>query len=347
MSHNTNNTPFIGTSIIKLFDTFKTDDDCKAYLFNLKFSEGFSCPKCNSKESWDGIKPYTMVCKNCRHVDSCTAGSLFHKCKFGLRKAFGIVFEMSTTAAGISAKQISRKYEINYDTAWLFCKKVRVAMESSEAYPMTGKVYVDEFVIGSKEIGAVGRKTKSKKIKAIMAVEVTEKNRVKRVYCMKISDYSAAEIGKIFDKHIAQCSQVHTDEWRSYRPLSDRYILNQDKSTKTNSPVNRMIQQLKSGLRGTYHSISSYHAETYFSEFSYKINRSQTKEILFGKCVQRMENKPKKERLQLSAVKCKTREQFVKRVTMLEYLKVPYEIKGGKVVDLNAREARKKVRVAA
>jgi transposase-like protein len=341
------NNKFIGTSIIKFFDTFKTDNDCKAYLFNLKFSNGFICPKCSSKDAWNGIKPYTMVCKSCRHVDSCTAGTLFHKCKFGLRKAFSIVFEMSTTSAGISANQISRKYEINYDTAWLFAKKVRVSMESSQAYPMTGKVYVDEFVIGGKEKGAVGRKTDSKKIKAIMAVEVTNQNRVKRVYSMKLENYSSEEIKKIFDKHIAQGSSIHTDEWRSYRPLADKYILNQDKATKTNSPVNRMIQQLKSGLRGTYHSISSHHAETYFAEFSFKINRSQTKEILFGKCVERMENKPKKERLQLSAVKCKTREEFVKRVTMLEYLKVPYEIRGGKVVDLNAKEARKRVRVAA
>ncbi|MBY0426842.1 MAG: IS1595 family transposase, partial [Cytophagales bacterium] len=228
--------------------------------------------------------------------------------------------------------------EINYDTAWLFAKKVRVAMESSEQYPMVDKVYVDEFVIGGMERGAVGRKAKSKKIKAIMAVEVTEKNRVKRVYSMKLADYSTTEISKIFDKHIQDGSTIHTDEWRSYRPLSKRFTLIQDKSNKNNSPVNRMIQQLKSGLRGTYHSISSHHAETYFAEFSYKINRSQTKEILFSKCVERMETKRKMERLQLSDVKCKSREQFVKRVMMLKTLNIPYEIKGGKVIDLSVRK---------
>ncbi len=321
-----------GTAIFKFLDRFKNDDDCKAYLFKLKFdNDSFSCSKCNNTEAYEGIKPYTKVCKSCRHVESSTSNTLFHKVKFGLRKAFAIVYEMTTTAKGVSALQISRKYDINYDTAWLFCKKVRLSMSSTTNYPMVGKVYVDEFVIGGYEKGAVGRKGDSKKIKAIMAVEVTDKNRIKRVYSLKIDNYSTNELSRIFDKHISLNATVMTDEWRSYRPLKTSYNIVQDKTTRNNSPVNRMIQQLKSWVRGTHHSISSYHAETYINEFSFRINRSQWKESIFHKCVERMVSNPKRNRLQVSQVKCMTREQLVERVNLYETMGVDYKVEYGKV----------------
>jgi transposase-like protein len=319
---------YSGTSLFKFIDRFKTDDDCKAYLFTLKFEDKkFVCSKCNNDDCYEGIKPFTKVCKSCRHVESSTSNTLFHKVKFGLRKAFAIVYEITTTAKGVSALQIARKYDINYDTAWLFCKKVRLSMSSTEAHPMVGKVYVDEFVIGGHETGAVGRKTESKKIKAIMAVEVTDKNRIKRVYSLKINNYSTDELRVIFDKHISLNANVNTDEWRSYRPLKTSY----NKSTRNNSPVNRMIQQLKSWVRGTHHSISSHHAETYMNEFSFRINRSQWKDSIFHKCVERMVSSDKKNRLQISQIKLQTRKQFVERVNLFEVMGVDYKIEYGKV----------------
>lgn len=42
-------------------------------------------------------------------------------------------------------------------------------MQSSENYPLTGKLEVDEFVVGGKEEGKVGRSNNTKKKKAICA----------------------------------------------------------------------------------------------------------------------------------------------------------------------------------
>ncbi len=181
---------FVGVSVFEFMERFRDEESCRKYLYDLKFSKGFVCSKCSHTEAYKGIKPYTHVCKECRHIESATSNTVFHRVKFGLRKAFAIVFEVTTTAKGISALQVSHRYSINYDTAWLFVKKVRAAMKSSGNHPMVGKVYVDEFVFGGHEPGAQGRKKNSKKIKAVMAVEVTNQNRVKRVYSIKINDYS-------------------------------------------------------------------------------------------------------------------------------------------------------------
>lgn len=322
---------FEGLSLFKFVAKFETDDDCKSYLFHLKFSKGFTCSKCNSHKSYKGIKPFTMVCKGCRHTESATANTLFHKVKFSLRKAFAIVYEMTTTAKGMSANQASRKYEIQYNTAWLFMKKVRVSMKSSDSYPMKDKVYVDEFVIGGHEAGAKGRKNESKKIKGIMAVEVTDKNRIKRLYSLTIENYGSEELGKIFDKHISKDASVNTDGWKGYCYLKDRYKITQDKAIKNNSPVNRMIQQLKSWVRGTHHHIKKYHALSYFDEFSFRINRSQWKDSIFHKCIERMSKHESRCKLQLSQVNTMSRELFVEKVKLYETIGVKYQVKYGKI----------------
>jgi transposase-like protein len=325
---------FKGVEIFKFQEKFCSEDACKSYLFQEKFRKGFKCPKCNHTHAYQGIKPYTMVCKSCRYIESSTSDTLYHRIKFGLVKAFNIQFEITNTCKGVSVNHISSKYGINYKTAHLFMKKVKVAMESSTEYPMMGKVYVDEFVIGGFEKGAVGRKTDSKKIKVIMAVETTDKGKIKRVYSMKIADYSAHELRKIFDKHISKQADVYTDEWKGYIPLSKEWNITQNKKYKNNSPVNRMIQQLKSWIRGTHHSISHYHTETYLNEFSFRINRSLWKDVIFHKSVERMVKKDKKCRLELSKIQCRTREQFVEKIRQNILWDVKYEVRYGKVKTL-------------
>lgn len=61
---------------------------------------------------------------------------------------------------------------------------------------MKGKVEVDEFVFGGKETGKVGRSYDAKKKKAVCAVEYTDEGKVKRIYALKINNYSAKELAK-------------------------------------------------------------------------------------------------------------------------------------------------------
>ena len=79
---------------------------------------------------------------------------------------------MSTSTKSLSASYMGVRYGVTEKTARLFMHKVREAMKSSEDYPMKGKVEVDEFVVGGKEKGKVGRSYDAKKKKAVCAVEV-------------------------------------------------------------------------------------------------------------------------------------------------------------------------------
>jgi len=126
---------FKGQNLLEFVERFKTDNICKEYLAEIKWKEGFTCVKCGHKAS-QIRKDYSRTCNRCSHTETTTANTLFHKVKFGLRKAFFICFEMSTTTKSLSASDMGVRYGVTEKTARLFMHKVREAMKSSEDYPM-------------------------------------------------------------------------------------------------------------------------------------------------------------------------------------------------------------------
>ena len=143
---------FKGQSLLEFTECFKTDLDCEEYLASIKWEKGYCCRKCGHTK-YQVRKDFSRTCNICSDTESPTAGTLFHRLKFGLRKAFFICFEMTTTTKGLSASQVARRYEISRQTAHYFMQKVREAMKSSESHKMNDRVQVDEFTIGGKEEG--------------------------------------------------------------------------------------------------------------------------------------------------------------------------------------------------
>lgn len=286
---------FKGTNLIDFMDRFSNDEKCKEYLAEIKWSTCFVCSKCNNTQFWmKKNDPYVRVCKACRHINSATANTLFHKVKFGLRKAFLILFEMSTTTKGCSSPVIARKYGINQTTAWLFMAKVRKAMASSGQYPITGTCEVDEILIGGKREGKPGRGAAGKK-KVSIVVEKDGRGGIKRAYGVKIVDFSTVELRKIFDQHIDSEAKVETDLWKSYQPLKGSWNITQSKSSPTENfqTIHRFIQQLKSWIRGIYHHISNVHLQGYLDEFCFRMNRHLFREGNFNRLtVRMMEHEP-------------------------------------------------------
>jgi hypothetical protein len=279
---------FRGQNLLDFAERFKTDLDCEEYLASIKWEKGFVCRKCRH-DKFQVRKDFSRTCNICSDTESPTAGTLFHKVKFGLRKAFFICFEMSATTKDMSALQMSVRYGISENTARLFMHKVREAMKSSENNGMKGTVYVDEFTVGGKEENKQGRSYDTKKKKVICAVEVTAEGKVKRFYAEKINDFSAQSLRGIFDRHIDSSANVITDEWKGYRPIKDFNITQIPSNKGQNFPIlHVMIHQVKSWLRTTYSWVSEFNINRYLGEFSFRINRSQSKDIIFNNLIKRM-----------------------------------------------------------
>ena len=278
-----------GQNLLEFADRFKTDEDCIEYLAYFKWEEEYKCHKCGHFGSQIRSN-HSRTCNKCSYTESSMANTLFHKVKFGIRKAFFICFEMGTTTKSLSASYLAERYGITEKTARLFMHKVREAMKSRLNHPIKGTVHIDEFVIGGKEAGKVGRSYNSKKKKIACAVELTDEGKVKRMYSMKIENYSAQELKILFDKHISKEASVTTDKWRGYRPLMDKWDITQIESEHglNFKALHTMIHQLKSWIRTTYSWVSDFNINRYMDEFCYRINRTLMKDNIFNNLIGRM-----------------------------------------------------------
>jgi transposase-like protein len=285
---------FKGQNLLEFSERFKTDLDCKEYLAGIKWKTGFQCVKCGHGAA-QIRKDYSRTCNICSHTESATANTLFHKVKFGIRKAFFVCFEMATSTKSLSASYMAVRFGVTESTARMFMHKVREAMEPSGNNPMDGTVHVDEFVVGGVEKGKVGRSYDAQKKKAVTAVQLTDDGKVKRIYAMRIEDFSASSLQYIFNNHISRSAKVITDKWKGYKPIKAVYNIHQIESNNglNFKALHTMIHQIKSWLRTTFSWVSAFNINRYFNEFCYRINRSQSKSTIFNNLINRMVEKEK------------------------------------------------------
>ncbi len=138
---------FASLTIFKFQELFPDEISCMNYLVKLKWANGFQCPQCGNTKHCKGNKEHILQCTKCNRLVSATSGTLFHKVKFPLLKAFYIVYYMSTNKKGISSTELSRKLGLRQKTCWLFKQKVMHGMKSSGNNKINGNVEVDETVL--------------------------------------------------------------------------------------------------------------------------------------------------------------------------------------------------------
>ncbi|PKG41619.1 hypothetical protein CXF67_14605 [Psychroflexus sp. MES1-P1E] len=145
---------FKGRNLLKFFDRFKTDLDGKEYLSGLKKQHTYHCIKCNHNTCQIKID-FERQCNVSGHKESATANTLFHKVKFGIKKAFIICVVMSTNSKSLSVSFMCLRYGVTEKTARFFMLKVRESMSSSGNTTLDGFVHVDVFVLGGIAQGKV------------------------------------------------------------------------------------------------------------------------------------------------------------------------------------------------
>ena len=127
---------------------YNSHEACAAALIRARWRNGFVCPSCKGSTGWWRNNRPLMECGSCGYLASATAGTIFHATKLPLDKAFRIVYLMVATKTGISAMELSRQAGVNYKTAELWMRKTRTLMVREEREHLSGKVEVDEAIVG-------------------------------------------------------------------------------------------------------------------------------------------------------------------------------------------------------
>jgi hypothetical protein len=106
-------------------------------------------------------------------------------------KHFSYASRCQQVQSGLLASDMVVRYSVTEKTARCFMLKVQEAMFSSGNNPMDGTLHVAGFILVGKEKGKIGRSYDGKKKRALTAIQLTEDGEVKRIYAMKINDFSA------------------------------------------------------------------------------------------------------------------------------------------------------------
>ncbi len=119
---------FKGVSIKNFNATFQSEEDCRQYLYDLKWKSGFICRHCGNNTAWKGRTRFHKRCIKCGYDESCTAHSIFHKIQFPLIKAFIMTFQISVLKKGMSTIELASSVDVEQKTAWRFKRKLQDAM---------------------------------------------------------------------------------------------------------------------------------------------------------------------------------------------------------------------------
>jgi hypothetical protein len=265
---------FTGNDIIEFSEAFSTNEACYTYLSSLKWENGFSCPKCGHAVWCKTNLAHVRKCVRCKHKDSATAGTLFHKLKFPIRQAFWLVFLVANSKKGISSMELHRRLSLRQKTCYYFKRKVMAAMHTANQRQakLQGKVDVDEFFVGGPNKGKRGRSKGNKRV-VVMGVEL-KKGGIQRCFAKHIANGGTKQLRTFFRQSIHRITEVRTDKWRGYRPLQAEYpYLRQEQSEPQRNfrLFHRQVMMLKAWLRGIHHSVKQM--QPYLDEFTYRYNQ--------------------------------------------------------------------------
>lgn len=284
---------FESLSLFEFQELFPDELSCRKYLSDIKWEDGYKCAKCGNTKYCAGTRPYDRQCTKCAYVESVTAGTVFHKLKFPLLKAFYIAYFVATDKKGITSTELSRKLSLRQKTCWSFKQKIMSIMGHNVEIPFKGRVDVDEFVVGGQEEGVKGRNNKKKKL-VVLAIEKGNKKQVKRVRAKVIERSDKKNLKEFIEGHISDEASIKTDAFVTYRALEKEMSnLTTEKSEKKgkNFPeIHRIIMGIKAWLRGVHGRVE--YLQRYLDEYCYRFNRHLMKGAIFDNLMKKLVGHP-------------------------------------------------------
>jgi len=263
---------------------FNNEQQCRDYLFQLRWPDGYVCPKCQEQKYWE-VGRYLYECSKCGHQASVIAGTIFQDTRKPLKAWFTAIWWVTTQKNGASAQGLQQVLGLkSYETAWTWLHKIRKAMVFPDRANLNGNIEADEaYFGGSYGDGKRGRGSENKVLVAI-AVEVIEKRKPGRIRLSIIPDASGQSLKTFVEDNVEKGSTVITDGWPSYSFLTtsgyQHIKANQNEMVgeeKLLIHVHMIVSLLKRWLLGTHQgAVSKKHLQAYLDEYVFRFNRRKS-----------------------------------------------------------------------
>lgn len=263
---------------------FASEDACRAYLTQLRWPEGFRCPKCRASKAWP-VRQVLFQCAACGRQTSVTAGTIFQDTRTPLVTWFRAMWWVTSQKTGASATGLQQVLGLgSYETAWTWLHKLRRAMVRPGRDRLAGTVEVDETYLGTEEAGVHGRHTEQKALIAVAAEEVGDG--IGRIRMRQIIDLSSPSLHGFIEEAVEPGSLIHTDGWRGYWGLERHGYRHQTTVLRGRAEaparllprVHRVVSLVKRWLLGTHQgAVSHMHLDYYLDEFTFRFNRRRSR----------------------------------------------------------------------
>jgi len=273
-------------SLIELFDTFKTEEQCREYLIQQRWNGKPVCPYCGYTEKAyiiENGKRFKCGNKECRKKYSVTVGTFFENSNIPLRKWFAAMYVITAHKKGISSLQLSRDIDVHQKTAWFMLHRIRGMVANKAPEILEGVVQVDETFVGGKnknrhqhkKVAYSQGRSMVDKTPVLGAIEVGGK-----VSATVLQDTTKESIQPVINDLVKPGSLMVTDDWHAYKGLNVSYshiVINHTDGEyvrgafDTNS-IENFWSLFKRGIVGIYHNVSTKHLQAYVDEFAYRFN---------------------------------------------------------------------------
>jgi len=267
-----------------LIEKFGGEDECHAYLEELRWPDGIKCPRCESDKISRIKERRQFDCDACRYQFSVRVGTLFHDSKLPLWKWFLAVYLICESKKGISAAQLGRTLKVAPKTGWYLCHRIRAAMKDEGAELLDGIVEIDETYIGGKprykREGQQGyRGNKTMVLGAIerggrLVVRASDRPYATRKTAAEFIDATVAD----------EAEAIYTDNHSSYDLIGDEDTVHETVNHHEDEWVRGQIHTntvesawslFDRAVMGSYHKLSVKHLPAYLDEFAFRFNNRE------------------------------------------------------------------------
>jgi len=266
-------------TLMEFTENFGTEEQCRDHLYQMRWPEGFVCPKCGAKDEPYNIKSHNRFqCKHCTHQATVTAGTVMEKSRTPLTKWFLAIYLMGHDKRGCSALKLKRELGIAYDTAWTMSHKIRKAMKDRDAdYLLSGTVDVDDSFFGAARVGS-SRGRGTDKTAVVFGVSFDRKGRPEYLKAKVVEAVDGDVITAFAEENIQPGSRLRSDGFSSYRKLGKSGFAHEPQAFdyKENPEhlkwLHVVVSNAKSFILGTYHGLDKKHLQAYLDEFAFRFS---------------------------------------------------------------------------
>ncbi len=276
-----------GLSLASFFQGYGSRAQCQQALFELRWPDGFVCPKCASREHSRHERGTRLLlqCCQCRRQTSLTAGTVFDASKLPLTTWFLAIHLLTQSKTGMSALQLMRDLGVSYRSAWLLKHKLMQVMFGQERErKLEALVQIDDVFVGGERQGGGRGRVAPNKVRVVAAVQTTRKGKALLTRLDVVPNWQKPTIAHWATRALATGTHVVSDGLATFAAVKDAgfthepVIVNSTGKSAGQHPrflaVNTTLGNLKTWMASTFKGFKlSHYTQRYLAEFQYRFNR--------------------------------------------------------------------------